>query len=192
MSLYELGKLWALRATYELSRGDLYSPDLALQRATAFDGQWIDHKSYLNLLSTRVRVKYRLGQYAAVLDIYNKLVEETGEDSPYALDLKPAVGEIVDIIESGVVLEMDAEIRERGKCVGCEDSYRFTPIRRKFELAEVNGILTSIDMRCDHRRFESDISELVQWNIPESWGVCQVEIFGQPGTTFTIITLPDA
>jgi hypothetical protein len=60
-SLYELSKLWAQRVRYETISGDMYMLDMALHRATASKGQWIEKKSYIRLLELRVRAELKIG-----------------------------------------------------------------------------------------------------------------------------------
>ena len=95
-------------------------------------------------------------------------------------------------IDSETLLQTPGEILAKGECFGCNDSFQFTPARRHVALANIEGELTAIEMRCDHKRFNSAISELVEWHIPEAWGTCSIEFFGEPGTTFTILNMPDA
>lgn len=42
-------------------------------------------------------------------------------------------------------------------------------------------------MRCDHKLFESAVSDLVEWHIPDDWGVCHVHVYGDAGTTFDVL-----
>lgn len=192
LSLYEISKLWTLRARYEILRGDDHALRVALQRATASDGQWIDRRSYRDLLANQVTIDYRLGQYTSALDAYDKLVEAAGEDAPAVVELKPGIDKLREVLQSNVVVKTDAVIRKRIGCVGCTDSYSFSPTRRSFEFADVVGELTSLAMRCDHNRYESAISEQVTWRIPASWGKCHVDVFGEPGTTFSVFAYPDS
>ena len=71
-----------------------------------------------------------------------------------------------------------------------DDSWHFRPVRRRLTLANVQGQLNSIEMRCDHKRFTSEVSDAVEWHMPESWGSCRVHIFGEPGTRFDVYELP--
>jgi len=45
-------------------------------------------------------------------------------------------------------------------------------------------------MRCDHKLFESAVSDLVEWHIPDDWGTCHVHVYGDTGTTFDVLLLP--
>ncbi len=192
LSLYEYSKLWAQRAKYELKKGDLYKLDLALHRASASKGKWIDAASYQELLALRVRVEVKLEKYAEAISTYKRLRKVAGGESPAVIQLRPFVERVHAAVDGDAILKTSAEIRRKGECFSCNDSYVFRPARRLISFSDIDGELTSIEMRCKHKYFESDISDLVQWQIPGSWGSCRVEIRGEPGTTFNILTHPDA
>jgi len=190
LSLYELGKLWAQRVRYEGKIGDMSKLHSALHRATASNGEWIDPESYLALLQLRVKVEISLGKYHAAERAFDKLVEASDENSENVLALMPTMEKLQTMIEGNEILKIKAEVRAKGDCMYCDDSWYFTPVRNDFTIRNIAGALDSIDMRCDHKRFESPVSDNVDWHIPESWGTCRVQFYGDPGTTFDLLMLP--
>jgi TonB family protein len=190
LSLYELAKLWAQRVRYEGKLGDMYKLDMALHRATASDGEWIDDASYTRLLKLRTQVEINLGQYHAARHAFSKLVKMAGEDAEEVLELQPTMEKLREMIDSDNILKINAEVRRRGECNSCDNSWNFTPVRSDFAFDNVTGNLESIEMRCDHKRFESDVSDLVEWHIPKDWGTCNVRVYGEPGATFDVLMLP--
>ncbi|MBT8083505.1 MAG: energy transducer TonB [Gammaproteobacteria bacterium] len=192
LNLYELAMIWSQRVRYQAKRGDFLKLDLALHRATASDGQWTEEENYQRLLEIRVKVEIQLGNYAKALSAYRALKRVLGEDAPQVTALQPAIDSVRSYLDGNDVLESAAEIRAKGGCYGCDDSYWFIPARRTIAFREIDGALTSIDVRCTHKRYESAVSEEVEWRIPDSWGSCSIEVHGKPGTTFKILALPDA
>jgi TonB family protein len=192
LNLYEIAMIWSQRVRYEAKKGDFLKLDLALHRATASDGRWIEEENYARLLDIRVKVEIQLGNYAQVLVAYRKLRKLLGDDAPQVAALQPAVDTVRSYLDSESVLETAAEIRGKGGCYGCDDSYWFIPARRTIAFHEIDGELTSIDVRCTHKRYESAVSDQVEWRIPESWGSCSIEVHGTPGTAFKILALPEA
>lgn len=191
LNLYEIAKIWSQRVRYEAKLGDFRKLDLALHRATASHGEWIDEESYLTLLNIRIRVEIQLGHYVAALSAFEELADKAGEEDSRVIALRPNIEQLEAIIAGDAVLETSAEIRAEEGCYGCFDSYRFQPARRHFAFADVTGELRSIEMSCQRKRFESAVSEDVEWHIPKSWGNCSVQVFGKPGTTFKVLTLPE-
>ena len=192
MSLYELSKLWEQRVRYENKIGDLYKIDMAIHRAAMSKGAWIEKKGYVQLLALRAKVQTNLGKYFEARRSFNDLVDETRKNDKRVAELRPAFERIDTIIAGDGVITIKAEVRTRDECAYCDDSWAFTPVRNDFALSKIKGSLESIDMRCDNRRFESDISELVEWHIPDDWGTCHVQIYGEPGTTFEVLMLPSS
>lgn len=190
LSLYELGKLWGQRVRYEAKTGDYYKLDMALHRATASKGAWIDKKSYVQLLQILTKVEIQLGQYHAAMVSFKKLIDATSATSDEVMTFQPTIDRLQEMIEGDQILEIKAEVRRKGECAYCDDSWRFTPVRDDFVFRNIVGSVDSIEMRCDHKRFESAVSDLVEWHIPESWGTCQINVHGEPGTTFDVLMLP--
>ncbi len=192
LNLYELAKLWSQRVRYEAKIGDWNKLEMALYRATASHGEWIEKSSYAQLLQLRIKVELQLGKYHEARHSYEDLAGVVGEDSQDVLALRPAFARLETMIDGDDVLKVDAEIRRRGECTYCNDSWTITPLRKHFTLANIKGTLSSIEMRCDNKRYESDVTEMVEWHIPDSWGTCRVHIYGEPGTTFEMLMLPVA
>lgn len=190
LSLYELGKLWAQRVRIDAMQGDYYRLNLALKRATASHGSWIEKDGYVRLLKLLVGVELRIGKYHEAIHSFNDLVDATSEDAEEVTALRATIDQLESMIGGDKVLQIPAEIRVRGDCTFCDDSWDFIPVRNDFRFVGVQGTLKSIDMRCDHKRFESIVSDEVEWHIPEKWGMCHVQVFGEPGTTFDVLMLP--
>lgn len=190
LSLYELSKLWAQRARYEGKRGDMYKLDLALHRATASKGEWIDESSYVRLLQLRVKVELGIGKYREARRSFGELATAVGKDAEEVVALQPVMDKLRDMIQSKEILKINAVVRTRDECHYCNDSWHFSPVRRDFAFANISGSLKSIEMRCDHKHFESAVEDLVEWHLPDSWGSCNVQVYGDPGTTFDVMMLP--
>ncbi|MGB5492487.1 MAG: energy transducer TonB [Woeseiaceae bacterium] len=190
LSLYELSKLWAQRVRYEGKRGDMHKLDMALHRATASKGEWIDKKSYVRLLKLRTQVEIGIGKYHGARRTFRELIEAAGEDSEEVVALQPTMDRLQAMIAGNEVLKISAEVRSRNECHYCNDSWYFSPVRNDFTINNIAGNLSSIEMRCDHKRFESAVADLVEWHIPDDWGRCYVQVYGEPGTTFDVLMLP--
>lgn len=190
LRLYEISKLWSQRVRLDAKTGDLYKLDMALHRATWSRGDWIDDESYAELLAFRVQVELKLGKYAAARRSFQELVRLTGRDSEFVTALEPLMIRLTELIGSGNTIMINGEVRRRDECFGCDDSWTFLPVRPSFSLDNIQGSIDSIEMRCDHKRFASAVSDEVEWNIPESWGACFVYLFGTPGTTFDVYMPP--
>ncbi len=190
LSLYELSKLWAQRVRYEALTGDMHGLNRALYRATASNGEWIEKKDYHRLLNLSAQVEVQLGKYHAANETFEELVESAGEDSEEVTSLQPIMARLNSVIHSDKPFRIEAAVAARDDCESCSSRWSFTPVHNTFALMDISGTLTSVEMRCDHKRFESSVSEKVEWTIPESWGSCHVSFRGDPGTTFAVVSIP--
>lgn len=192
LSLYEFSKLWEQRVRYEVLSGDMYRVDMALHRATASEGEWIDRKSYIQLLTYRIMVELEINKYHAANSSFDELVEAAGIDAEEVLALRPTMDLLQEQIDGDKIVSMRAEVRSRDECNECNNSWNFTPVRNDFSFANIKGNLESIEMRCDHKRFQSAVSDLIEWHIPDNWGTCRVQVYGDPGTTFDVFLFPNS
>lgn len=192
LSLYELSKLWEQRVRYESISGNMYMLNKAIHRATALKGKWIEKKSYIHLLELRVQVELEIGQYYSAMRAFRELVKVSGKGSAEVLALKPTIKKIRDAIKGDQILTINAEVKTKDECNVCNNSWAFTPVRNDFSFASIAGTLDSIEMRCNHRLFESAVSGRVDWHIPDDWGTCHVQVYGKPGTTFDVLMRPSS
>jgi TonB family protein len=190
LSLYEMSKLWAQRVRFESLTGDLQKLDVALHRATASNGQWIDKGSYIELLMLRVQIEAIIGQYNAAIEAFEELSDVAGENSEEAQSARPVIEKLTQLIGSDKVLRIEAKVGTSGECINCNNSWNFSPVRRVFLLSNISGKLTSMEIRCDRKRFEFKVSDDVEWNMPDALGSCNVTIYGDPGATFDVLMPP--
>ena len=191
-NIYEISKLWSLRARHEVLAGDLLKADHALRRAIANDGKFIENEDYVELLGFLIKVSVKLAKFAEAIEAFETLEEKAGQDHETVQQLQPVMEQVRTAVASEGILLTPAEIREKGGCYGCDDSFMFKLARRDFALDEIKGQLSSITLRCNLKHFESAISDDVEWHIPESWGSCWLHVAGEPGTTFDIVQLAES
>lgn len=65
-----------------------------------------------------------------------------------------------------------------------EEPWRISADRRIFTIAGVEGSIDEVDVECDFRKTTLDFQEEVEWQLPASWGDCELFVVGEPGTTF--------
>ncbi|WP_286233491.1 energy transducer TonB [Thalassotalea sediminis] len=70
--------------------------------------------------------------------------------------------------------------------------WHFTPVRNSFSILNVSGLLTKMDVRCANKYHTYTVNEQSTWQIPENWQGCNVILYGQSGTTFDFVQLPEA
>lgn len=53
--------------------------------------------------------------------------------------------------------------------------------------SNVQGSLDTLELRCQYQRVVDQAREGVDWVMPEDWGSCRVIVFGEKGTTFSLL-----
>lgn len=105
------------------------------------------------------------------------------------------------LLEANFDIAGDAEIRQQAEQVKealegpdpimsiariTEDNWTYEPERRIFTVADVDGRLRHIDVRCDLRNLKLDYQENVDWTLPEALGRCELDFVGRDGTQFSL------
>ena len=65
--------------------------------------------------------------------------------------------------------------------------WRYKVVGRTPGIADVEGELGRMELRCDFRRVVSKAEAGRAWKIPEEWGSCWMYVYGAPGSTFNLI-----
>lgn len=188
LTLGELSWLWTLQARIAGVRGDTDLQLLAVQRALAVSEKWIPTSLRIGLLTTKAVLEIRKGNYAEAMDAYIALKSMDGADTS---ELDSVAKEIEALVESDQLLLSAAEIGS-ARCETCESSWRYKPLRRAIEIADIDGELGNLELRCDWQRYVDQAREGVAWQIPASWGECSLVVHGKTGSTFTLVELPSS
>lgn len=189
LSVGELTWLWALRARIAGMRGDDDAQLAAIHRTAAASSEWIPDSLKIGLLKTRFVLDIDRSNYSDALETFAAL--QTIEDAD--LDAFAAVAdEIEALVASNSLLYRDAVIGADDGCESCDRQWQYKPLRRAVEIAEIDGELNDIELRCDWQRFVDQAREGVSWEIPDSWGDCSIVVHGTPGTTFKLFEIPSS
>ena len=90
---------------------------------------------------------------------------------------------ISQMIESEQYISVNLDLEDK-------DTLTYKLVRNSFQLENVDGRLTKLDLRCRNQRHLYTVNDRSQWLIPESWQDCSVYFYGEDNTTFTIVELP--
>ena len=85
----------------------------------------------------------------------------------------------------------DIEVATLGHISG-QRKWSLGLLRKAFYLDEVQGEITKVSLHCQAHYNSFPYSEGAQYNIPASWGKCEVGIVGAPDTAFRVVQLNPA
>ena len=187
LTLGELSWLWALQARVEGKQGDKERQLVAVRRALSGSKGWIPDSLRTGLLKTQMILEIEDGDYSSAMNAYAALQAIGGADMS---ELDQFAAKIQTLADSDQLLVKAAEIGGIGNCESCATQWRYKPLRRAIEIAEIDGELGDLELRCEWHRYVGAAREGVAWEIPDSWGDCSVVVHGEAGSTFKLFEIP--
>lgn len=145
--------------------------------------------TYVDLLRHAVFYNSAINNYSATLSHYETLLEVGGdlapEDPLYRVDakVKQALEGADTFIYKGAI----------SKCNYCRPSimnWRHALNRNRFSIDQVDGELSEIEVICGIRSVSLVYNPDIAWSVEQEWGECEVQVFGEDGTTFRLIEHP--
>jgi hypothetical protein len=182
-TVFDYSLMQDLACTVHMALNDLYAALDSCTNSTMYVVDNAGGKHYLadplvlqNSLRKRLLLEMSLRQHANAVATYDALV---------ALQMLEADDTLHERIEESRAalaapdpLPLLARISDK--------SWEYTPARRIFTVANVDGRLNRIDAHCQRRNLELEFQDGVDWTLPESLGDCKLEFEGRDGTTFTV------
>ena len=187
LTLGEVSWLWTLNARIAGIQGDKKQQLIAVRRALAGSEKWIPVKLRIELLKNRFVLEILQGNYPAAMRAYT-LLKRVYDVNTSKFD--PIAESIRTLAESEKLLVKAAEIGGDGSCDSCVSQWQYQPLRRAIEITEIDGKLENLELRCEWQRYVDEAREGVAWEIPDSWGKCNVIVHGEAGSTFKLVELP--
>jgi hypothetical protein len=128
-------------------------------------------------LKRRFALAASVSQHAEAIRAYELLTAEF--DVPDSDPIHQQAAAIQAVIDSPDPLVMAAGVIER------EWTYELT--RRIFAIANVEGRISRLNVRCERREeLELKFEEGVDWTIPDSFGKCYLDVSARQGTMFNL------
>ncbi len=191
---YESSKLWLLRSTFQAAKGDKAGQLRSLRRAAMFDGRYIQPKYYPQVLRAIFVLEVEQMQYGAALETHSKLKNRKPTEAEPApepdLDLDKVVVEIQEIVDGPNALGFPGVVEYRSGCAEGRPNWQHELLRRKFTFDSIEGQVDDFELRCEWKRVVDKVSTEKTWEVPDSWGWCQVFVFGEIGAKAKLVEYP--
>lgn len=139
------------------------------------------------LLTTQTALEFESGDFSSASQSYEALKSIESADTS---QLDPFIQQIRSLVEGDDLFFADAAIGGNPNCETCDTQWQYRPLRRAIEIADVEGALGDLELRCEWQRFLDQAREGLTWNIPESWGDCSLVVHGEAGATFKLFEIP--
>ena len=127
------------------------------------------------------------GNFAEAMETYEQLRKHSAQIDDWQL-YESRYAQIVATRDGADILVTQGQIHDAGES---EDSFwRHSLLRRSVEFAEIQGKLDKFEFRCDRKYFTDKVATDRNWAVPESWGQCEVFVYGEPSTSFKLVEPP--
>lgn len=187
-NLYEDALFWALKYGYleGVQSTDTAQKLRALELAVGHQSdEYLPPDIFIAVTQRLYVLQVQAIDFSAAQRTFERLrdSEQAKRSSQHARvvgELTPTYEQIAQVIAGPQLLPVKAEI-------GQYDYWEHDLMRRSFSIANVNGRIDAVEVRCERgtTRLDSDSNDAV-WHVPESWGECGAYVKGEPGTTFTL------
>lgn len=139
-------------------------------------------KQELSVLQQRFALEVKLNRFKAAFRTFERL-KKNKLAKPYLEQYQLLINQIDDLIGSNENIIVDANIRTN-------DYWQYPLVRNEFSLTNIDGELSKMDIRCANKRHVYTVEENNTWQIPESWQQCNIFIYGENDTKFTVVEHP--
>lgn len=186
-NLYESTMLALLNARVEAAEGDDVEALQYYRRALAVSGPAaLDRKERIEILSRIFELEVDSRQHGDALATLEQLRAENGSSEALA-ELSDKIRQLENAIESDDAMIAGATIYNPCDCDTGTPLWVYTPVRRDFSFAEVNGNVERFEARCDNHRLGAQVATGTRWSLPAEWGSCRIFVFGEDAATFELI-----
>lgn len=118
-----------------------------------------------------------LGQNAEFIEKYNK----------YSKGNKQIVEAFSPYIDKVSKIQFGDDVIARRAMISLRGSTFLTLLKRTFVIELEEGEVEMFSLRCDTKFLKVEFKRDEQYQLPESWGTCQLQLIGQPRSLVTII-----
>ena len=189
-NLYESTMLALLNARVEAAEDDAAEQLEYYRRALGVsDPATLDEDNRSKILARIFALEVDSGQYGDALATLAQLRATEGSDEALA-ELDKTIRQLESSIGNDDVLVATATIYSPCDCDTGKPLWVYTPARRDFSFAQVNGNVDSFEARCDNHRLSAQVETATRWSLPAEWGSCRIFVFGEDSATFEFVEHP--
>lgn len=202
LNRYETAFLWWAKYVYlsRTSASDFAQMRRALERAVGDEeDMYLSMDQFVAAAERLVVLHAQALDIAAAIGMFERLRDAVADftkvranaQTPAAQTYAQAVAALEPGYEAMLELVKSDRLMEMNGVVGEFDYWVHDLLRRSFSVADIDGRLDLLDIRCDRgrRRYDAVAVDTV-WRVPEEWGTCGIYIKGEPGARFVFREYP--
>lgn len=185
LNFYERGGVSLQLAIDYLYQGDILTAREYLDEVTLIGDGYLSKSQKPALWRMAFLANATTGQFLEAKEAYGKLnaLDEVAADDPAAKRMRAVDEEI----RSGKPLSAQGRIAK----ISLLQNWRHLLMRRNIAIVNVTGKLDRLTIECGEHLIESGVSDKAEWHIPKSWEKCELDVYGEPGATFSLVEADD-
>lgn len=185
LNLYEREAISLQLAIEYGHQGDILTAREYLDDVTLIGEKYLSERLRPTLWRMAFIANTQTGQYLEAKEAFDKLnvAQVVGADDPLAKLMQSADTRM----REAKVLSAAGRIAKTSLL----ESWQHKLVRHNFAFLKVDGKLDHLRIECGERLIESAFSDKAEWHVPKDWDKCKLDIYGDPGTTFTLVETED-
>jgi len=180
-NFYEDRFFFSLKARYYQTIGDKRQELITLNKIVPEGKDYLPEETYVYSIVRAFQLAMLNNELSSSLYFYDKL-KQFDANNEKVTALAPYIEKIDELIDSSEHIFVTAQINER-------NHWNHYLARKSFTIANIEGKLDSVDIRCDNHFSTYALDSEKEWNIPANWGKCQLFVKGEQGVKFNLIEL---
>lgn len=133
----------------------------------------------ISVMGNLLELLINTGRYGEALSYYKRLQPKSEKISTTFSD---AITQIKNIQTSDASFIREITINNDG-------FVQLNLFKRSFQIEPIQGKIDTLKFRCDTKYFEVAFSVDASYQIPESWGQCNLQVLGPPGTSAKLLQI---
>ncbi len=180
-NFYEESYFLALSALYYQATNDKNAELATLGHMIPAGAEYLPKSVYSSALVRAFSLTTEKNKYSSALYYYKQLQKQEGSEQ-YSAQLKPYAEKVKNVIQSDTPIAITAKID--GK-----NFWHHRLVRSDFAFSDIKGQVDTVEVRCDNKRSTFNVTEEKSWSIPDSWGKCQLFVYGENNSQFSLVEL---
>lgn len=189
-NLYESSILAIVEGRVAESEGnDSLSREAFRQALDIGDSKALTAKTKRELLASLIRIETEQQRFVEAGEALDTLRDTKGHAS-----VVESLASEIEALQAGIAnateITVEGVVSAPCDCEAGQAVWAHKPSLRHFTLENIEGNVERLEARCDADRLVTSIDAQEAWSIPESWGDCDVFVFGEDGASFAFVESP--
>mgnify|MGYP003915161777 CR=1 FL=1 len=142
-------------------------------------GDYLNNELKLTLLQKKFALEVDSNKLFNAFNTYNQLAKHPLADT-YLPKYQKVLDKIKHHIDQGDTISIQGNILD-------SEYWSHTLIGNQFSISDIEGNLTTLDVRCKTKHHKYTFEANNTWTLPESWKNCRVLVYGEDNAKFTLL-----